>query len=432
MHKIQSLNYRHIVVCILLITLNACTDVNSLTTLGTTNSNRLKVQGYISGDAPKAIQEASNIFRFSGNAVDAMVTAAFVTTVTTPARAGIGGGGICMIMNDTLDIPIIYDFLPYAQHSLNQQNTSNNIGVPAMLRGLLLMHRDHGNMDWRSLIAPAEKLARFGYRLSRFAYQDSQHYQTPPFIDRLYNGAKTGDIVKTPLLANTLSAIRHNPSSFYKGQLNEIIINDYKRHDKNFNNDILQQIVPKTYTPTVYGNDVVKTALLNANHHHEDMILLGTSLVTADLFGQAVSCFFTMGHPYGTGIAVDNAGFLISNAIKNQQSPQQIIQFHPFTKTIRAVTNVGNSKVSDNIINNIQKANITTDRFLENKYLSFPEMNNIVVNNISQNILPDKKNESSFIHLYCNPALSRKIEDQTKCQIHHYFNNAGLSKIVRN
>ena len=46
--------------------------------------------------------------------------------------------------------------------------------VPSSVRAITLMHIRHGQMRWQQIVAPAERLARFGVPVSRALSRDLQ------------------------------------------------------------------------------------------------------------------------------------------------------------------------------------------------------------------------------------------------------------------
>ncbi|MGB5093125.1 MAG: gamma-glutamyltransferase [Parvibaculum sp.] len=143
---------------------------SSLTTLYERRSplaNRKSVRandsfaGAVVADEPTAALAARDILEKGGNAADAATALYFALSVTYPAAAGLGGGGICLVHD--ADKPGVESI-----SFLTRNPTSGGaIGIPGNVRGFALLHARHGKSGWTSLIAPAERMAATGFQASR-------------------------------------------------------------------------------------------------------------------------------------------------------------------------------------------------------------------------------------------------------------------------
>jgi gamma-glutamyltranspeptidase/glutathione hydrolase len=188
------------------------------------------------------------VLREGGNAVDAAVAVGFALAVVYPAAGNIGGGGFMLIRPST-DHGIGPDrspqphFLDYrekapAAASANMYlDASGNVipkasivgehasGVPGSVAGLTYAEAHFGRLTLAKVMAPAIRLARDGYVLSA---EEAQMLHAPnlaefPESRRIFqrdgNFYNTGDTFKQPELAETLTRIAADPSSFYHGSL---------------------------------------------------------------------------------------------------------------------------------------------------------------------------------------------------------------------
>lgn len=133
-----------------LVALAACESANY-------SDSDMVYDGMVAGDEPQAVAIGSDILAKGGNAMDAAVGVYFGLAVTLPSRAGLGGGGTCVVYNPERGVDSI-NFLPVA---------SSGGGVaPLGARAMAALHARYGSMQWNQVLAPAEQLARFGQPVS--------------------------------------------------------------------------------------------------------------------------------------------------------------------------------------------------------------------------------------------------------------------------
>ncbi len=122
------------------------------------------VEGFIGGVAaeePHAAVVARDVLSAGGTATDAVIAAFFTMTVTYPVAAGIGGGGACVVYDSAANEAQGIEFLP------RSPSAGGAIAVPGAVRGLAALHARYGRLGWSALVAPAERMARFGHNVSR-------------------------------------------------------------------------------------------------------------------------------------------------------------------------------------------------------------------------------------------------------------------------
>jgi gamma-glutamyltranspeptidase/glutathione hydrolase len=116
--------------------------------------------GYVVADEPQAALAARQILNNGGNAADAAAAAGFAMAVTLPSRAGLGGGGACIIKmpaaDGTAQPPVT---LLFPAGAPAQAGGDRPAAVPALARGLLALQAHYGALPFASVIAPAERLA---------------------------------------------------------------------------------------------------------------------------------------------------------------------------------------------------------------------------------------------------------------------------------
>jgi gamma-glutamyltranspeptidase/glutathione hydrolase len=202
-----------------------------------------------------ASQIGVEILKKGGNAVDAAIAVGFALAVVYPEAGNIGGGGFMLIArkDGTLDAIDYREKAPKAAHrdifvdsngELIKGEGSSTIGyrasgIPGTVAGFELAYKKFGSgkVSWRELVAPAQKLAANGYRLSHrlaelmYSYREtlSKYPESNRIFLRNGNYYKEGEIFRQPELAQTLSRIaRQGAWDFYHGVTARKIAADMK------------------------------------------------------------------------------------------------------------------------------------------------------------------------------------------------------------
>lgn len=124
-------------------------------------------RGVVVADEPTAAKAAADILGRGGSAADAAVALYFALAVTYPSAATLGGGGVCLV-NDWAQGTVVALNFP-APRAAPSPGATRPTAVPANVRGMAALHARYGTLDWRMLLAPAERMARFGVPVSRAA-----------------------------------------------------------------------------------------------------------------------------------------------------------------------------------------------------------------------------------------------------------------------
>ncbi len=117
--------------------------------------------GFVLADEPQAALIARDVLERGGNAADAATALYFTLSVTYPAAAGLGGGGICLIHDPFERTTESVEFLP------RRAAAGGPVAIPGNVRGFALLQARYGQSSWASLLAPAERLAATGTPVSR-------------------------------------------------------------------------------------------------------------------------------------------------------------------------------------------------------------------------------------------------------------------------
>ena len=299
--------------------------------------------GGVAADEPRAAIVARDILSSGGSAVDAAVAGAFALTVTLPSRAGLGGGGACVVLDAQRGLARAIVF-PAGARTEIPSGTDRPAALPAMARGLFGMHLNAGRFKIEDLIRPAEDLARLGTEISRTLADDLAVVAGPLLADpsarQIFGRAgggvlKLGDRITQPDLSATLAQLRASAlgiGDLYQGSLAERLVEGSVMSGGGLTDAELRatRIRAGGATRNALGSDLVLLstdaspgmagalqAAMAGQTSGADTIAgsgAGASLVTLDREGNAVSCAFSMNNLFGTGRVVPGTGILLAAA----------------------------------------------------------------------------------------------------------------------
>ena len=150
--------------------------------------------GAVAAEDEIATRVGIEILKKGGNAADAAVAVAFALAVTWPEAGNIGGGGF-WISRDSKGKVLAVDFREvaprlarrdlYVKPARNGKVPSSTegplaSGVPGSVAGLSLAHRRAGHLPWKTLINPAVRLARDGFRVTETFSRVDRPQPRPP------------------------------------------------------------------------------------------------------------------------------------------------------------------------------------------------------------------------------------------------------------
>lgn len=225
-------------------------------------------KGAAVADEPLAAQSAMQMLAQGGSAADAAVAAYFTLAVTYPSAASLGGGGTCMVADWNQGAVFALDFVaPRSSASGAPRSTA----VPANVRGMAALHARYGYLDWRTLLAPAEKIARFGEPLTRASAATyaagGQMLLAQSEARRVFapRGALPGEgrSLPQPDLANVLASLRLNGAgAMYKGPLADRLLLAVEAAGGSLVREDLQNFKPawRAVEGMPYGGDRVYVA----------------------------------------------------------------------------------------------------------------------------------------------------------------------------
>ena len=188
------------------------------------------VEGFLGGvaaDDPHAAQTGRDVLSAGGSAVDAVVAMYFVSAVTLPSAASLGGGGVCVAFDSgNGEVQALEFFARRAAGGVGDAERPS--AVPGNIRGFFALHARYGRLRWSQLIAPAENMARFGFRVSRALARDiaevGDALAAEPEAFRVFSAPDRaglvgeGDVLRQVELAAVLARVRaEGAGPFYTG-----------------------------------------------------------------------------------------------------------------------------------------------------------------------------------------------------------------------
>jgi len=200
--------------------------------------------GAVAAAEENAAKAGIQILKKGGNAADAAVAVAFALAVTWPEAGNIGGGGF-WISRDAKGKTLAIDFREVAPRTARRDlftrpgaggeppsSTEGPLasGVPGSVDGLWRAHRAAGRLSWKTVLAPAVRLAREGFVVTetisksigapRYKKRLAADPETAAIFLRNGEAPQPGTVLRQPALARTLEAIRDlGADGFYRGRV---------------------------------------------------------------------------------------------------------------------------------------------------------------------------------------------------------------------
>ncbi len=277
--------------------------------------------GYAVADEPQAALAARQILNQGGNAADAAAAAGFVLSVTLPSRAGLGGGGACIVkMPDAqgnAQPPVELTFPPGTPAS---PGGSRPAGTPTLARGLLALQARYGQLPASSVIVPAERLAG-GVPISPALESDLQIVGTAlladPAAQSVFGPGGTilpaGANLVQPDLAATLEILRvQGVQGFYSGTFATQFITAANAAGASLTLADLAANTPQFTTPITGSIDGLTIASLPETTAGNTPQPATAGFTTLDKNGGSVTCDVTMNNLFGTGRIAAGTGILLA------------------------------------------------------------------------------------------------------------------------
>ncbi|KAF1838598.1 gamma-glutamyltranspeptidase 1 precursor [Decorospora gaudefroyi] len=191
------------------------------------------------------------LLNLGGNAADVMVGTVACIGVVGMYHSGFGGGGFMLVRapNGTYEFIDFRETAPAAAfEDMYKNNTDASIrgglasGVPGEVRGLQYLHDKYGVLPWATVLTPAVKVARYGWRVNEdlvkymaSAIASARQNTTSNFliddVEFALDFAPRGRLLQLnesitrKRYANTLETIaQEGPDAFYNGPIAEATI----------------------------------------------------------------------------------------------------------------------------------------------------------------------------------------------------------------
>lgn len=322
--------------------------------MATMDASDSSFAGALVADEPTAALAARNILESGGNAADAATALYFALSVTYPAAAGLGGGGVCLARaSDKATVESI-SFL------VRQPIGGGSFGIPGNVRGFALLQAKYGSKPWAELVSPAERLAAAGFPVSRATGRQLADgglaIVNSPDLQRLFtaDGSRSYrelDNFAQVSLATTLAHIRSRGiGGFYSGETAQQLIAESHAKGGSLSSADLLNYRPEIAPAQQMVSDNVFVALparnlgsgafagalwsgiqgssgdaltevanktarsLGASTVPLDSDFGTTSFAVVDGKGGAVACAVTMNGAFGSGQAAEGTGVVFASS----------------------------------------------------------------------------------------------------------------------
>jgi gamma-glutamyltranspeptidase / glutathione hydrolase len=231
----------------------------------------------VASDNAEASAAGVAALKAGGNAVDAACATALALGVVHPFASGMGGGGFALVYLARERRVVALDFRETAPAGIKadmflvggkadpkrSREGGLAVAVPGEVRGLGALVKRYGKLPFARCVAPAEKLARGGARVSwrlaevlakepiKAPAKEEAAFET--VVARLFPGGKSlrqGDTFRRPDLAWTLARLRSGgPDAFYRGEIADEIVRAVHDAGGVMTKDDLAGYAPKDRTP---------------------------------------------------------------------------------------------------------------------------------------------------------------------------------------
>ncbi|TMW52364.1 hypothetical protein DOY81_002531 [Sarcophaga bullata] len=186
-----------------------------------------RIVGAVVSNGRGCVEIGSRILYDGGSAVDSAIATILCEGILLPHSMGIGGGFVATIYTKSIgriETLIARASAPALAHKDMFVDEPPIIGaraaaVPGEILGYWELHQRYGRLPWKTLFEPTIKLCREGYSVSKYLadalVSAESAIRNEPSMAEIFlkeDGSlyKEGDIMKRPVLGNTLERIANN------------------------------------------------------------------------------------------------------------------------------------------------------------------------------------------------------------------------------
>lgn len=205
--------------------------------------------GIVSSAFPEATAAGVEILSQSGNAIDAACAVGFTLSVCEPQGSGLGGQAVGLVHFEGRTIAVDGSSrVPSLAHRSRIKGEERRTGykaatVPSLAAVYGWLHRNYGVLPWEIVLAPAIRVARYGYRITQLQH-DLQRRELGGFLSvPSRSGARyflkggrepypPAELFRQPDLAAVLEVVsRGSAEAFYTGDIAIQIDRDMQDND---------------------------------------------------------------------------------------------------------------------------------------------------------------------------------------------------------
>jgi gamma-glutamyltranspeptidase/glutathione hydrolase len=318
--------------------------------------------GYAVADEPQAALAARQILNEGGNAADAAAAEGFALAVTLPSRAGLGGGGACVIKMPGSPATTLA-FPPGAPATAGGARAA---AVPELARGLLAMQAKYGQLPFAATVVPAERLAG-GVPVSQALAADLNVVGPALLADpaaAAVFGAPSGGVLQAganlqqPDLAATLEILRtQGVPGFYNGAFAGQFSAAANQAGADLTTADLQSDVPAFGPPASFTSNGYDIAMLPTAAPSAAILPASAGFAALDRNGGAVACATSMNNLFGTGRIAPGTGILLAASPRAVPTPDLAAGIATAGDKFRAaVTGTGQEEAAQAAVNAMDAA----------------------------------------------------------------------------